>query len=370
MNREDDSFGAGTPVREGDCLEGPLVVEQVAFGGQGLVRLSGGKVCFVPWVIPGERVTVRIRRERTRFAEAEVEQIVEASADRVEPACAVFGRCGGCHYQHMTYARQLVVKRDQVADTLRRIGGVEDVSVEPTLPSGREYAYRNRVTVHVRKGRIGFYAPKSRDVIGVESCPIATAPVNALLAELRRSRPQDGEYPLREPGEFRGFRQVNDFAAGVLADLVAEMAAPGGALLVDAYCGAGFFSRHLRAVFREVIGIEWSADAVRFARRQAADRETYLAGDVSLHLPTALNAAPAAETTVLLDPPSEGLAAQVVDVLLRRSPARILYVSCNPSTLARDIKRLRDRYRVKRVRPVDMFPQTAEIEVATLLELL
>jgi 23S rRNA (uracil1939-C5)-methyltransferase len=349
-------------------LEKSLVVEQIAFGGKGLGRLDSGKVCFVPGVIPGERVVVRIQRERASYAEAGLERVVEASPDRIAPECRVYGRCGGCRYQHITYEGQLEIKRGQVADVLRRLGGVADVKVEPTVPSPDQFGYRNRVTVHVRRGVVGFFSEGSNRVVNVTRCPIATAAVNALLADLRASRPRDGEYPLREPGEFRGFRQVNDGAAQALQEVVADFAAPGGGLLVDAYCGAGFFAKRLRTMFRLVIGIEWSTDAVRAARENTRAEEIYLLGDVQRHLPAALGAAEAAETTVLLDPPAEGLTDGVADQLLVREPARLLYVSCDPATLARDLRRLSQKFRVVRVRPVDMFPQTAEVEVATLLE--
>jgi tRNA/tmRNA/rRNA uracil-C5-methylase (TrmA/RlmC/RlmD family) len=356
-------------VRDSAALETPLVIEQVAFGGQGLARLETGKVCFVPRVIPGERVSVRIVRERKSYAEAELDKVLEASPDRVRARCPVFGQCGGCQYQHMTYARQLALKRDQVADVLRRLGGIEGVEVEPTVASAKEFAYRNRVTVHVRRGVVGFFGERSQRVVDVKECPIATDTVNGLLTELRKGRLRDGEYPLREPGEFRGFRQVNDFAAGALVEVVTEMASPGGALLVDAYCGAGFFAARLKALFGLTVGIEWSTDAIRLAREKAGETERYLLGDVKRHLAGALAAAPPEGTTVLLDPPAEGIDAAVADRLVQHRPARVIYVSCNPATLARDLRRLRDVYRVRRVRPIDMFPQTAEIEVATLLEL-
>jgi 23S rRNA (uracil1939-C5)-methyltransferase len=351
-------------------LETPLVVEQVTFGGQGLGRLETGKVCFVPRVIPGERVTARILRERKSYAEAELVEVLEASPDRVKPKCPVFGKCGGCQYQHISYERQLAIKRDQVADVLRRLGGIENAEVEPTVASAKDFSYRNRITVHVRKGAVGFFGARSQNVVDVKQCPIATDTVNAMLAELRKTRLRDGEYPLREPGEFRGFRQVNDFAADALVDAVTEMAAPGGALLVDAYCGAGFFASRLKHLFGLTIGIEWSTDAIRQAKEKAGDTERYLLGDVKLHLAEALAAATADGTTVLLDPPSEGVDPVVADMLVARQPARVIYVSCNPSTLARDLRRLSAKYRVVRARPVDMFPQTAEIEVATFLELL
>lgn len=332
-------------------------------------RLENGKVCFVPRVIPGEQIMARVVKERSSFAEGELLRIIEASPDRVKPPCPVYGRCGGCHYQHIAYPRQLTIKRDQVVDVLRRLGGVTEPPVEETEPSPAEFHYRNRITVHARSGYVGFYGPKSRKIIEMSRCLIATEQVNGMLADLRASRPRDGEYPLREPGEFFGFRQVNDAMAGRMLEIVEEMARPGGTLLVDAYCGAGFFAKRLKPLFETTIGIEWSASSIRAARQGAGDKEIYLQGDVRLHLEAALEGAPAADTTLLLDPPNEGLDSDALDQVLARRPARIIYVSCNPSTLARDVKKLSAAYVVRRVKPMDMFPQTAEIEVATLLEL-
>ncbi len=355
-------------LRNSRALENSLVVEQVAFGGDGLVRLPNGKVCFLPRVIPGERVELRIGRERARYSEAELVRIVEPSPDRVEPPCPVFGRCGGCQYQHIAYPRQLELKAAQVVDVLRRLGGAQDIPIEPAVASPLPYHYRNRITVHVSNRRIGFYGPKSRQIVPVQSCPIASDTVNALLAELHKSRPRDGEYPLREPSEFRGFRQVNDAAGELLSEVALSMIQPGGGLLVDAYCGAGFFAKKFSHLFRAIIGIEWSEDAIRSARQSAGSSETYFMGDVKQHIGAVLSAAVPDETTVLLDPPAEGIDPEVLSLLVVRQPARIVYISCNPSTLARDYRALSHHYALKRVVPVDMFPQTAEIEVATLLE--
>jgi len=361
-------FETAEKIGDTSRLETPLSVEQLTFGGQGLVRLPGGKVCFVPGVIPGEKVLVRVRRERSSYAEADLVRVVEASPDRLKPPCPVYGRCGGCQYQHIAYPRQLEVKRDQVADVLRRLGGLGDPRVEETVASPLEYAYRNRITVHAKNGKIGFYGGRGKQIVDVAHCPIASDAVNVLLADLRRTPPREGEHPLREPGTFRGFRQVNDAVADLLLGVVEDMAAPGGALLVDAYCGAGFFARRLKEKFGHVVGIEWSVDAVRFARAGAGGNEIYLLGDVKRHLTPALAAAPAQDTTLLLDPPAEGVEEPVLDLIRTRGPAKIIYVSCNPATLARDLKRLGAGYALRRARPVDMFPQTAEIEVATLLE--
>jgi tRNA/tmRNA/rRNA uracil-C5-methylase (TrmA/RlmC/RlmD family) len=344
-----------------------LVIERLAFGGAGIARLSDGKVCFVSGVVPGEKVRVSIRAEHASYVEADLEEIVEPSPDRVKPKCPVYGRCGGCHYQHLSYARELAIKTDQVAEVLQRLGGVASAPVEPIAPSPQQFYYRNRIAVHAKFGHVGFYRARSRRIVEVSQCAIATEHVNALLGELRSSRPKDGEYPLREPAAFRGFRQVNDAVAACLGGIVEEMARPGGQLLVDAYCGAGFFAKQLTALFELTIGIEWSADAIRIARQQAGSREIYLSGDVRRHLVPALDAAPADGTTLLVDPPEEGLEKDLLDTIESRRPSRLIYVSCNPATLARDIRRLARTYVLKRVCPVDMFPQTAEIEAAVLL---
>ncbi|CAN5560852.1 hypothetical protein BH09VER1_BH09VER1_38810 [soil metagenome] len=357
-------------MRHTPGLEIPLTIESVAFGGKGVSRLADGKVCFVPGVIPGEKVTVKLGKVRKSFAEAELVKILESSPDRVKPPCTVFGRCGGCQYEHINYAKQLEIKRQQVFDVLQRLGGVKSPPVEETIGSPHEYAYRNRITVHVRNRKLGFFSEASGRIVEVSHCPIASDQVNSLLTELKALRPQDGEYPLREPGEYRGFRQVNDSVAGALLEVAEEMAQPGGCLLIDAFCGAGFFAKQLRGLFKLVVGIEWSADAVRMARQGVSDDEIYLLGDVKTHLPPAFMAAASTGTTLLLDPPSEGVDPEITEAILERLPQRIIYVSCNPPTLARDLKRLSGSYELKRARPIDMFPQTAEIEVVALLELI
>ena len=355
--------------RKLDCGQDILVrVERVAFGGSGIGRLADGKVCFIPYVSPGEKVKARIRSRHSRYVEADLSEVTEPSHDRVRPKCPVFGRCGGCHYQHLPYAKQLALKSEQVIEVLQRLGGIPAAPVEPTIPSPLEFNYRNRITVHSESGRVGFFGSRTHTIVDVKECPIANEQVNALLRQLRNSQPKDGTYPLREFSDYRGFRQVNDAVAGRLLEIVEEMARPGNRLLVDAYCGAGFFARRLAGLFELTIGIEWSRDAIRVAREKAGPREIYLLGDVKRHLVPALAAAPVESTTLLLDPPETGLEAEVLEIIASKQPQRLIYVSCNPATLARDLKNLVRRYVLQRVCPLDMFPQTSEIEVVGVLE--
>ena len=341
-----------------------LQIRDIAFGGNGVARLANGKAVFVPFTIEGETVAARIRREKKQFAEAKLERVLEPSPHRVEPECPYFGRCGGCRYQHMNYEHQLGDKERQVADVLKRIGKIVDAPLRPIIPSPKVYGYRNRITVHAFEGVIGYYRYNEHTLIDVERCPIAAPEVNAALRELRARRPREGHYTLRAKGATRVFAQTNDAVAEELARVVESFLPGSRDLLLDAYCGAGFFARRFREKFARVIGIEWDRFAVAAAEEGAAPNETYISADVGIELEKQLAGAELGKTSVIVDPPAAGLSAEVRRALLAFPPAVLVYVSCDPSTLARDLQALQSRFRVQSVTPLDMFPQTAEIEVA------
>ena len=354
-----------------------LDINDIGFGGKGVGRVDG-IACFVAGVIDSEKVQARIWKVKSRMMEGGLIDVIEPSPHRVEPPCPVFLKCGGCSYQHIDYPHQLSIKENQLREALRRLGGIDAPPVGEMIPSPEPYAYRNRITVHVKDGDIGFFAEGSNKVVPVEKCLIASGEVNEGFQDLRKSRPQDGNYLIGEKKRYGGFRQVNNAVAEILKKTVRESVRPSGdapainELLVDAYCGAGFFAHELQSLFTKVIGIERSIASVAMASRQAAPNEEYLAGDVEQMIHAALSAGSSNGTVLLLDPPSEGLADQVTETILEIPPARIVYVSCNPATLARDAKRLTvlsNRYRIIQVTPLDMFPQTAEIESVSVFEL-
>ena len=353
-------------------METTITIESIAFGGAGVGRLPDGRACFVQGTLPGERAEVNVVRSKKSYAEAEVVRLLEVSTRRVRPLCPVFGTCGGCTYQHADYPLQLEIKTGQISALLQRMGGFSEADVRPMLPSPDQWGYRNRLSVHIQDGRVGFHGRKSHRIVEVSNCPLGNEAVNARLAELSVSRPRGTDrMTLRDGTEgVRGFSQVNTGAAEVLSEVVMGMLGGGGKLLVDAYCGAGFFTKRLRGHFATVIGIEWSEAAIRAARVETAETETYLAGAVEAHLATALENAAPEETALLLDPPAEGLSSDVIAVIQERRPANLVYVSCDPATLSRDLKKLSASYRLEFVQPVDMFPQTAEIESVTKLKAL
>jgi tRNA/tmRNA/rRNA uracil-C5-methylase (TrmA/RlmC/RlmD family) len=339
-----------------------LVIDDIAFGGKGVGRAEG-KAVFVPFTIEGERVAARVVREKRSFADAELVRLMETSPQRRAPACPYFGRCGGCSYQHMEYEHQLDWKTRQVEQALQRIGKFREPPLHPIVPSPREYEYRNRITVHVENGTIGFYRHDAHRLIDIERCPIAAPEVNAELAALRARRPRDGHYTLRSQRGPRVFSQTNDAVASHLADRIVALIAPNQSLLLDAYCGAGFFAKRLLDKFSQLIGIDWDIHAIAAAQANAGPAETYIAGDIGPHLREQLAQCNPRLTTVIVDPPASGLAAEVREILRAHPVATLLYVSCNPPTLARDLADLPAAYHLESVTPFDMFPQTAEIEV-------
>ena len=349
-----------------------LKIEDVAFGGKGVGR-EKGKAVFVPLTIENELISAEIVREKKQFAEAEIVDLQEGSPHRVQPECPYFGRCGGCAYQHIDYGHQLAIKWRQVRDVLQRIGKLKDVPMRPIVPSPVAYAYRNRITVHAQDGVIGYFRRDSHQLIDVERCPIAMDEVNRALADLRTTQVRDGHYTLRAQSGPRVFSQTNDAVANAMRDLIVQLVPPAPELLIDAYCGVGSFAKALLDKFQRVIGIDWDKFAIAEAKKTATEKETYHAGDIAEELRvllkqsranlTALSSQVSRGTTVIVDPPTTGLSAGVRQAIVDLAPATLIYVSCNPATLARDLKELREKFVVESVTPLDMFPQTAEIEV-------
>jgi 23S rRNA (uracil1939-C5)-methyltransferase len=262
--------------------------------------------------------------------------------------------------------------------------------MRPIIPSPSSYHYRNRITVHAQDGVVGFFRRESHRLIDIKRCPIAQDDVNEALADLRTQQISDGHYTLRAASRPRFFSQTNDAVANALRDLIVKAVPASQELLVDAYCGAGFLAKALLDKFERVIGIDWDKFAIETARENASAKECYIAGNVDLELERLLQAdavgaavsaartgdlrvrtrAPTAKTTLIVDPPAVGLSPSVRKVMVDLAPATLIYVSCNPATLARDLKELGGKFRIESVTPLDMFPQTAEIEVAVHLQAL
>ncbi len=398
----------------------------MAHGGSALGR-HGGRVIFVPYAIPGERVRVAVTEEHTRWAQARLVEVLDPSPQRVEPPCPYFGQgqCGGCQFQHMAYETQAELKREVVVDQLGRVGGLHDVEVQDIIGAAEPWSYRNHVQFHLTpEGDLGFLRADSHDVIAVKECLISDPLLDDLWAALDMKWPQlyrlslrcgsatgdllavfeldhyedfdievdfpvscvlllaDGEAVVLMGDPFlvehvagRDYRvsagsffQVNTAGAEALLAVAGDYLAPDGdETLLDLYCGVGLFGLAFAGQVGRVVGVEADPSAAADFRHNARGLEgvELVEGPVEAILPRVEGPV----ELVLLDPPRSGAGAKVVGEIARLAPQRVVYVSCDPATLARDARRLVDAgYHLREVQPVDMFPQTYHIESVAVFE--
>lgn len=358
-----------------------LTITDIAFGGEGVGRLDDF-VVFVPFVLPGETVEVELIDVKRRYGRAQLIRVIRPSPDRVDPPCRYFGRCGGCQYQHIPYAEQLRIKHRQVEELFRRVGDAPEAVIDPLIPCPSPFGYRNRIMIRsqwdkFKKGlNIGFIRADSRLVEDIEECLIAEPALNQEIARVRAHPPPRGglKVVLRVAPEGwevprDSFFQNNFHLLPKLVETVRRCLQEGGTRhLVDLYCGVGFFGIELADLVESFTGIESDVQAIRAARQNAAARGrtngTFIAATAEEALPGVLRQWKAAETTVILDPPRRGLSPGILNLLRELRPARIIYVSCHPATLARDLNVLCGEavFKMDRITPLDMFPQTQHVE--------
>ena len=366
-------------LKIGDRVE--LEVIDIAFGGEGVARVEDF-VVFVFFVLVGERAEVEITEVKKSFARARLQRILLPSPDRVTPRCRYYGDCGGCQYQHIGYSRQLAIKRKQITDLFQRIGGLTVTVVDPVIPCPTPYGYRNRIMIRsqwdkVKQGlNIGFIRIDNRLVVDLESCAIAEPALNEQIRAVRASPPPKGglKVVLRNAPEGwevprDSFFQNNFHLLPELIRVVREaVVASGAAHLIDVYCGVGFFGIELAGFVSSVTGIELDRLAIEAARRNAGRRNLkntkFLYGQAEELLPSVVENCDARHTTVVLDPPRTGCPPEMLQLLRMVGVQQIIYISCHPATLARDLKTLceNEMYRLVRLVPLDMFPQTQHVE--------
>jgi 23S rRNA (uracil1939-C5)-methyltransferase len=406
-----------------------LLIEKLLYGGSGLSHV-GSMACLIDDVIPGETVLAKIATVKSHYITASLSAICEPSAQRTEPRCSLFKRCGGCQWQHIDYPVQLHWKKSIVKECLERIGGLRDISVLDTLPSPSSWHYRSRASLKMRASRppaIGFYQRRTHYVIPVSFCPLLAPPLNQALAycntlcsenspQLRKiteihllyscssnkviitlchesaikssliftpDREPYAAYPaapaspnsvyscyddimgvsfIRSP---LSFYQINREQNTSMITTVLNYLAPSGShKILDLYCGCGNFSIFLARNGASIVGIDSSRNAINEAISNAAANLLqncfYVCGDVEKTISQFLNIG---FDGVLINPPRRGCTPVTLNYINIINPRVIVYVSCNPATLARDLKALLSHgYCIEAIQPVDMFPQTYHIE--------
>ena len=358
-----------------------LTVSDIAFGGEGVAR-EKDFVYFVPWVGLGEVVEAEVTEVKKQFARTRLLRVVQPSTERVTPQCRYFGECGGCQYQHLAYKEQLRLKHKQVRDLFQRIGGLDPALVAEVVPCPNPYGYRNRIMIRSQWDKfkqglnLGFIRAADRLVEDIEKCEIAEPGINEQITRVRAHPPPKGglKVVLRIAPEGwevppDSFFQNNLFLIPRLVEVARQSLRDSGARhLIDVYCGVGFFSIELADMVESFVGVEYDRLAIKAARRNAITHHRangeFMAGKAEDLLPGMLTKLPPDRTAVLLDPPRKGCHNEMLELLRQVRPRQVIYVSCQPATMARDLNVLcRDGvFKIAQVIPLDMFPQTAHVE--------
>ncbi|OQY28318.1 MAG: hypothetical protein B6I38_09300 [Anaerolineaceae bacterium 4572_5.1] len=391
-----------------------------------MARLPDGRAVFIPYALPGEKVNIRLVEDKKRYARAELLEVLEPAPERISPKCPHFTKCGGCHYQHMPYPEQLKAKKATLHDQLTRLGKFQNPPIQDIVPSPAQWNYRNHIQFHLSpEGKLGFLAPRSKRVIPIQECHLPDNLLTALwpvldlefipglkrislrsgegdedaLLIIESSEPQPSfefnvdiplsalykgpenevllagdEFTILEAGGFPfvvsagAFFQTNIAQAeNMVAHLLETLPLTETTTLVDAYCGVGLFSVFLAPEVEKLIGIEANPIAAEDFMYNLAEfpQVEFYDSPVGEILPN-LEDAP---DVVVVDPPRGGLDSPTLDGILKLRPHTVAYISCDPSTLARDALHLtQGGYTLKQVTPFDMFPQTYHIESISIFE--
>ncbi len=404
-------------------------ITTMAHGGDAIGRYQG-KVVFVPYAVPGEEVLVELIEERKNFSRARLVKVLTPAPARVEPPCKHFGECGGCQWQHIAYAAQLEYKREIVQGQLAHLGNIHDAVVHSVIGMEEPWNYRNHAQFHLTTaGELGFQIARSDDTVPIEECHVLHPFLEEILTTLDLELPElrglslragvnTGErmviFEMEEGGapqleidvplscvlmlpdgstkiligsdhyhemlagrEYRvsagSFFQVNTAQTEKMLESVTAYLAPqGNETLLDLYCGVGTLGLSLAERVGQVIGIEENSSAIADAviNSENSDNVMLIEG-VAEEAVTALGMEielPDAPLLAVLDPPRAGCKPEVLDALAKLAPKRVVYVSCDSATLARDTRGLLERgYELREVQPIDMFPQTHHVETVSLL---
>ena len=404
-----------------------VLLEKHTYGGDSMGRLPDGRAVFVPFGLAGEKVRVRLVEEKKNFARGEILQILESSPGRIQPRCKHFGECGGCHYQHLPYEKQLEIKTEILVDQLKRIGKIENPPVQPMVACPNPWNYRNHIQFSLDEhGKLGFQASSSNKKIPVSECHLPESSINNFWYQLEFEPETDIErVSLRagkdddlmlvlesdspEPPELEieaeisvvhvyegnsvviagndhifirvldrdfkvsaaSFFQVNTVMAGKMIEHLSTcLPVSMSTTLLDLYCGVGLFSAFFAPKCGRVIGVESSASACEDFTANLDEFD-----NVELYEGTAEEVLPGLVgqignlSYVIVDPPRAGIERHALDAIVQLKPQRIVYVSCDPSTLARDAARLiAGGYKLTDVTPFDLFPQTYHIESVSVFE--
>lgn len=372
-------------------------IEKIVVGGAGMGRIDN-QVVFVPFSAPQDLLEIEITEKSKNFMIGKIKAILEASPLREKPPCPVFELCGGCQIQHLNYPAQVSEKLNLVKEALTKFLNKQPQSGFDQLAlaiekSPKDFSYRNRIQLHKEKNQVGYFAPKSHKLIPIEACLIAEDSLNEKMKELRsNSKLKDGRYEITLNSElnpeikssdseesYLTFSQVNRFQNEKLIEYVLSLAKDGAFdQIYDLYSGSGNFTFPLFNLFRsaKVSAVELNPTAIDFGQSKlramniSPKKAAFYLSDVESFLKqTPLNP----NSLVILDPPRDGCSEKVIKYLGLQKVKKIIYISCHPASLGRDLERFfqisQQNYRMTSIKCFDMFPQTAHVETVVNIEL-
>ncbi len=358
-----------------------VVVKSLANSGDGVGRINQ-KVVFIPFAAAGDEVLVEITVSKKSFLKAKILEVITPSSARVPPRCPVFGKCGGCDWQHISYQQQLHWKKQNLVDVMTRIGGFTDCDlISDPQPSSNTFLYRNRIQLRFDEKGPHYFAKGTKKLVPIDHCPIASQPINDWLKSEKSNFKGRGKWELAENSDgtvstFKvdevgqselGFRQVNNSQNQFISQKIAQFVkAQNIVRLTDLYCGQGNWSIAVAKERPEVhcLGIDNNPQNIKEALSQAQPNTEFLLGDVFELREQWQNQG----ELIIIDPPRAGCSPEVIQLLSNEPSTWLVYISCHPATMARDLTQLLSfGWSVESMIPVDMFPQTPHLEVLCFL---
>ena len=363
-------------------------IEKLDHYGRGITKIDD-KICFVENALPNETVEIKIEKETKKYLLASTSKIIKQSKDRVTPPCPYYQICGGCNLEHLSFEKENRYKKQKVQEIMEKFAKVDKNLVQDTIYN-QPYHYRNKIILHNKNNQIGLYERKSNQIIPIEKCYLVEEKLNEEIKKITLSKEKDIVLRIGNKTEEilnqkkntiksyigskqyqiskESFFQVNSKITEKLYDEVKEIIKNKHSKnVLDLYCGTGTISIYIHEEVNKVLGIESCKEAVEDAKENIilnkAQNCTYQLGkveDLTKEITRKYD-------TAIIDPPRKGLNKKVVDKLLEITPNTLIYISCDPVTLARDLNLLKKAYRIDYIRPYNMFPRTYHIENLVLL---
>lgn len=355
--------------------------------GRGIAKIND-KIVFIPNALPQEIVKIEITKDKRNFSEGKIVQFIKKSPDRIEGLCPYYPSCGGCHLLHLPYSKQLEYKNRKIKNILKRYH-LEDITLNQIVPSPNPFSYRNKATFQNKNGKLGYFEEESHHIIPIEKCLLLDDKINEKIKNLPKKKEkvvvrsnhntitfEENKKVIHTIVDFQflvslsSFFQINDLVTPLLYQKVKDYLNPQKEdIILDLYCGTGTIGIFVSKEAKKVIGIEKNKVAIQDAKENAKLNHMknieFICGDAGIETEK-LNLQP---TSVIIDPPRSGLNKQTIDTILKLKPNRIVYVSCDPMTLVRDLNILKSDFDISEITPFDMFPNTYHVECVSLLTL-